>query len=59
MPKYQSNSESTIQAVFRLEGDALDRAGFREPDTTHAPEDYVSMMARLATKTEEPEVIYE
>lgn len=40
MTQYNPDDPSTIREVFSLEGDALRRAGFQEPDTSTPPEDY-------------------
>lgn len=39
MTKYQSGDPASIEALFSLEGDALDRHGFCEPDSSTAPEE--------------------
>lgn len=38
MPRYYANAESSIDAIFEREGDALTRAGFVYPDLSHMPE---------------------
>jgi hypothetical protein len=39
--QYNSDSPATIRDIFALEGDALRKAGFREPDTSLAPEGFI------------------
>lgn len=40
MATYNVNSPDAIREVFSLEGDALQRAGFSEPDMSEAPEGF-------------------
>ncbi len=40
MTTYNPNGRAEIESLFSIEGDALLREGFKEPNFTDTPEDY-------------------
>ena len=43
MGKYSSDNAETIKNQFSLEGEALERAGFDEPDLSPVPEEVTEL----------------